>query len=434
MTFLFAKAGRLTVFAWALALCWLSVCISCSPQRQQQIEQLVEQGRQHYADGRYAQALERWERVLQLDPENAAVAYHMADACHRLGDFDRSTKMLRQIIEQGYRVADAYLLIAQNEIMSGRLDSAKDACHALAAIAPSNYRLKVLSGHIESLMERYAGAEVFYREAIAIDPKCSDAYFYLAANLIAQKKPSEAEDQYALALSLDEAPTATFLLNKAQYLTLQGDIPKARHAFKQALKIDPANVYIQLKIAHLYLAAGQYRELCDFFGADQGIARRHEAIRKLIADAYMNIGQLDDARKILEPYFKSQAYDWLLLKGKYHLLSGNNTIAVGYLESALEQRSDDPKCYNLLAMAYLADNKINLANKTWIKLLTLAPEISDVELGIASLFYKKKHYDLSIDYLHRVIRNTPGRYRAYLVLGHCLAAIGKYSAAETNYR
>lgn len=431
---LFPKAGWLTVFVWALALCWLSVCVSCGPKRQEQIDTFLEQGRQHYADGRYAQALELWERVLQLDPENAAVEYNMASAYHRLGDFDRSTEKLKQTIERGLRIADAYLLIAQNEIMSGSLDGAKEARNKLAEIAPSNYRLKVLSGHIESLLERYAAGEVFYREAIAINPKCSDAYFYLAANLIAQKKPSEAEDQYDLALSLKEAPTATLLLNKAQYKTLRGDIPEARKAFDQALKIDPANVYIQLKIAHLFLSAGQYRELCGFFSGDQGVAQRHETIQKLVADSYMNLGQLDDAQKILEPYFQSQAYDWLLLKGKYHLLIGNNTLAVGYLESALEQRINDPKCYNLLAIAYLADNKINLAHKTWIKLLAMAPETSDVELGIASLYYKKKHYDLSMNYLHRVIRNMPGRYRAYLIMGHCLAATGKFSAAENNYR
>ena len=66
--------------------------------------------------------------------------------------------------------------------------------------------------------------------------------------------------------------------------------------------------------------------------------------------------------------------------------------------------------------------------------MTVAPEITDVELGIADLYYKKKHYDLSMDYLRRIISNVPESYRAYILLGHCLLATGSHEDAASNYR
>ena len=223
--------------------------------------------------------------------------------------------------------------------------------------------MKVTAGHIESLMERYREGEALYREAIAIDGNRPDAYFHLAANLTAQNKKSLADEYYKKALGFGDVNTTDFLLNKAQYLILNDDIGGAKGTFEQALNKEPDNVYIQLNIAHLFLAAKQYRDLYLFFGAEAGIEKQNPAIQKLVADALMNIEQWDQAHAILQHHDRSTEYDWLLLTGKYHLLKGNYTLAISYLESALGQRTDDPKCYNLLAMAYLAAGKINLAKQ-----------------------------------------------------------------------
>ncbi len=58
----------------------------------------------------------------------------------------------------------------------------------------------------------------------------------------------------------------------------------------------------------------------------------------------------------------------------------------------------------------------------------------NAELALADVYYKKKEYGLSADYLKRVITTTPGSLRAYLMLGNCMLAAGNYGDAELNFQ
>lgn len=413
----------------------IAFCASCSTRdNPSKVEQLMEKGGKLYDAGMFQKALAPLEQALQLEPDSPRTLFQMARVCQKLGEFDRSTTLVRKTINSGHHVVEGHLMMAQNYIMSGRFEEAEKACKSLEGVAPENYRLKLIQGHIHSFMEQYGKGAALYRKAIDIDEERPEAYFHLAANLTAQKKEKQADKYYAKALKLNEKPTTAFWFNKGQYLTLKGNIDEARRAFGNALKQEPSSVYIQLKIAQLFLFAKQYQELYRFFGEKKGIAKQHEAIQKLAADALLNTGRLNDVLVILQRHHRSEQYDWLLLTGKYHLLQGNHTAAISYLESAVEKRKDDPRPHHLLALAYLAGDKINLASRTWIRLLTVAPEITDVELGIADLYYKKKHYDLSLEYLRRIIRHNPENYRAYIILGNCMLANGCFKEAEINYQ
>ena len=411
----------------------LLLCIACSPNDQDRIDLLFENGNNHFDNGKYQEALRNWNQALQLDPDSPPVRFQMAVAYQKLGEFDLSSKIFRQVIGGSYRTVDAYLMIAENEIMSGRLEKALKICSDLKASGSDLYKLKMTAGHIETLMGHYRKGESLYREAIAIDGDRPEAYFILAANLMAQHQLKLADAIYAKAMNLKATPTIAFWLNQGEYLNLKGEIEKARSAFKRALEQEPTNVNIQLKIAQSYIASKQYRELSDFFGGDQARQTQHPTIQKLVVEALLNDNQMAQADAILESHRLSEQSDWLLLNGKYHLLSGNLTLGISCLESSLKMSADDPIAYHLLALAYLAANKINLASQTWIRLLTLFPEGTDAELGIADLYYKRGHYDLSIKYLKRVVSKVPESYRAYIMLGNCWLALGRCDEAGKNY-
>jgi tetratricopeptide (TPR) repeat protein len=87
-----------------------------------------------------------------------------------------------------------------------------------------------------------------------------------------------------------------------------------------------------------------------------------------------------------------------------------------------------------LHLAYVAADKINLASQTLIRLLTIFPGMTDAELALAGVYYKKGDYDLSVDYLEKVIDQTPENFRAYLMLGNCRLATGQYVDAELNFQ
>jgi tetratricopeptide (TPR) repeat protein len=58
----------------------------------------------------------------------------------------------------------------------------------------------------------------------------------------------------------------------------------------------------------------------------------------------------------------------------------------------------------------------------------------EAELALATIYYKKEEYDLSIDYLNRIINNSPENPRPYIMLGNCMLSSGQYDAAEPYFK
>ena len=100
----------------------------------------------------------------------------------------------------------------------------------------------------------------------------------------------------------------------------------------------------------------------------------------------------------------------------------------------MTKRKDDLNANYMLAMAYISADKENLAIQTLIRLLSISPEMVEAELALASIYYKKAQYDLSIDYLQRVINKVHDNPRLYVMIGNCRLVAGKYEEAETDFK
>jgi tetratricopeptide (TPR) repeat protein len=408
--------------------------ISCSRDERSRYAVLMESGQASFDKGKFGDAVNAWDNALKLAPDNPDLLFLLAGAHQRLAQFDLSTQLLRRAVEKKYKPVDAYFMVAQNDILVGNFEAAQDVCTKLESMMPKDYRLVILKGDISSFMGRYREGESFYQQAIALDSRRSDAYFKLAANLLAQEKVAAADTYYRQAVDTGDRSAVQYWLHRAEYLALKGDAENAEAAIKHALEIQPNDLFIKLKIAQMLLTFKKYDALLDFLGEPDDLTTENPAVQKIIVEAMINTGQLERAQAILQHHRLSGDSEWLLLFGKYKLVRGAFTDAISHLERALEKSKNDPNAYYLLALAYIAADKINLASQTLIHLLTIFPGMIDAELALADVYYVKKDYDLSVDYLESVLRKTPENFRAYLMLGNCLLATGRYGDAELNFQ
>ena len=417
-----------------ICLIFLYISIfSCGLNEKFDYERLVRQGDSEFNRGMYNKALDVWGQALKENPESSELKIKIASVYQRQAKFDLSTQILEPIIQTSEAPFKAYSLLAQNHILTFQLEEAEKIFVLASKRLFTDSALLILEGDFKTLTGRIEEGEKLYRQAIARQADSIDAYFKLAANLITQNRPEDANTVYQQALMLKLEKTNRFWLNKAEYLMLAGDDLGAEMALREALKDDPQNFVIKMKTAQFYQSVQNYNAIVDLIMGNNALSENEE-IQKIVTEALLNTNQVEKAHLILKNYNHSTEIDWLLLYGKYALITSKNTMAVSYFQQVVDKDEDDPQSLYLLALAYMANGKINLVLQTLTKILTIAPDYLEAELVLADVHYKKGNYDLCVDYLDRIIKKYPETFRAYQILGNCMLAMKRYKEAELNFR
>lgn len=124
---------------------------------------------------------------------------------------------------------------------------------ALPASAQSAKDLFCRRGAIELHDNRYGEAINSFSQAIRLNPRNSDAYFYRGIAHHSAKRYREAIANYNQALSIGTNRPATILDNRATALAKLGDYKQALEDWKLAAKYNPDDVSIQHALAFAFL-------------------------------------------------------------------------------------------------------------------------------------------------------------------------------------
>lgn len=417
-----------------MAAIFACFAIMCSNNEQAQLDEILKNGQASFNKGLYGEAIKIWEDALKQNSSDQEIQLRLAKAHQHLAHFEISTNLLKQVIASNDKYIEAYLMIVQNEMFDGNFDEAKNICHKLDKMFPENYKVAILSGDINTFIGQYNEGETFYRKAIEIDENQSEAYFKIAANLLVQEKEADANNYFEHAVDSNEKASAQYWFNRAEYQALRGENDRAVAAMKRALEINPNSYFLKLKIGQLLVSYKRYDELLKIYRSLNAITSESPELQKVYVEALLNKGELEQAYNIIQKQNFSNDNEWLLLLGKCNILRGSFSSAISCFEQVLEKSKDNPNIYYMLAMAYLSADKVNLATLTLTRLLTLFPGIIEAEFALASIYYKKAEYDLSMEYLERVIKKIPENPRPYIMIGNCLRSKGQYGRAKLNFQ
>lgn len=424
---------RKIIFKLPLALCTVIAILCCNGNRNP-IDTHITEGLTAFDKGFYKDAIFQWKKALERSPSNHNLNFLIARAYQHLTQFDASTRHLKKVIAKQSDAMNAHLMIVQNELFSGNYESAKQMSRNLETLFPDSTKVKTVKGDIAAFIGQYKEAEDLYRQAIAIDSDQSEPFFKLAAILLVQEKTEPADELFRKAVNFNEQSSVQYWLHRAAFHALKGDSKEAEFAMRRALSIRPNSFFLKIKIAKLLLAYKKYDALIQFIEELQADSVGSHKFQKMYVEALLNTNLLEKAESVLRHYELSKDPDWLLLFGKKCLLQGSYSLAIGYFEQALTLNKNDPNATYMLALSYLASDRVNLASQTLIRLLITYPKMVEAELALATIYYKKGEYDLSIDYLNRVISYAPENPRPYIMLGNCMMANSKYDAAKSIFQ
>lgn len=429
----FMATIRKIILKWSLVICTITAIVSCNGHRNT-LDTYIADGQVAFDQGLYKDAIFHWKKALEHSPSNHNLNFSIARAYQHLTQFDASTRHLKQVIANKRDALDAHLMMVQNELFSGNYASAIQVSQDLETLFPNDTKVTTINGDIAAFIGQYKEAEGLYRQAIAIDNNQPELFFKLAAILLAQEKVEQAEKLFRKAVNFNEQSSVQYWLHRSAFQTLKGDSKEAESAMRRALSIQPNSFFLKIKIAKLLLAYKKYDALIKFIEELNTNAIERPEFQKIYVEALLNTKLLEKAQTVLRHHELSKDRDWLLLLGKKNLLQGSYSLAIGYFEQVLTLNKNDPNASYMLAVAYLAGDRVNLATRTLIRLLTAYPEMVEAELALATIFYKKGEYDLSIDYLNRVISYAPENPRPYIMIGNCMMSTSKFDAAKSHFQ
>jgi tetratricopeptide (TPR) repeat protein len=121
-------------------------------------------------------------------------------------------------------------------------------------------------------------------------------------------------------------------------------------------------------------------------------------------------------------------------KGYLALEKGNVDEAIRFFKEDLQQKPEDTKARNNLAVAYMRQSRYEEAFNELQKVIAQRPDDPRAHYNLALVYYYKKLYDEEIAEYRKSIALLPSHYGAHLNLGHALLSKGDKIGALEQYQ
>jgi len=285
-------------------------------------------------------AVESFNKAIALDPGYAAAYARLALAEASLGDLIGDPRAL------------------------ARASAAAERAIALAPGSADGYSARAFLR--STFLWDWSGASTDFSTALAIDPNDSDTLFGYSSLLETKGQFKDGLEQLDKAIGIDPL-VATFYSLRGRLLEDSGDLPAARAAYQQLLKINPAHPHANVDLATIDLLGGNPEQaLVELQQSGAPGWRRvgtamveyslgHQDKSQQVLDQLIATAAPYAAYQIAEVYAwrgqKDQAFQWL--ERAYHQHDGGLTEVK--VDPVLASLRTDPRYQAFLVKMKLAN-------------------------------------------------------------------------------
>jgi protein O-mannosyl-transferase len=196
-------------------------------------------------EGKTAEAIEHYERAIQLQPDHAEAHNNLANALMAQGNTIEAVKHYEQAIQLNPGSPEMHNNIGNALATEGRIIEAIEHYRKAIQLNPDYADAHYNLGKALAVEGQRTEAIEHYREAIRLNPDYADAHNNLANALAAEGKINEAIQHYKQALRLNP-DYAEAHYNLANALAEEGDLPQAVQHLEKAFDLASAQKNIPL--------------------------------------------------------------------------------------------------------------------------------------------------------------------------------------------
>lgn len=388
----------------------LSAC-----HRTESTANLLAEAKQYQQKGDYKAALIQLKNAVEKSPDDGEARMQLATLELEMGDAVSAEKELRKarslgiafdrvmpqlgkaMLQQGHAKelleqlpADkAAHVAALSSLRGDALLATGDAAGAKQAYEQALTSNPNMGGALLGLA-RYSvsqndqdGAARYIADAIAKDPKNTDAWMTKGALARAHGKPDEAMEAYDQALKIDPRHRSAHI-EKAYVDIARSKFPEAKAELDAADKITPNNLLVIYTRALYEFSQGQYAAAHDNIQKVLKAAPEHMPSILLAGASELNLGSTQQSEQHLRYYLKSNPNDVYARKllAQVLLKSAQPADAAATLAPVLNDSTQDPQLLALAGQSYMQVHDFNKANTYLEKATQLAPKAAGLRTSL----------------------------------------------------
>ena len=277
----------------------------CKSDPQATAREHFEKGNKQLAQEKFPEAIIEYRRAIQSDPRLGPARLQLAHAYASTGDGANALREYARAAELMPDNDEAQIKAGNFMLLAGQYADAQGVAQRLLERKRDHVQAQILLANSLAGLRDVEGALAALEKAAALDPSRAATYSELGLMQFAHGDKAEAEAAFRKAIEIDpKSPAARLAL--ANYLLANRQVEPAVAEIRRALELEPGNLVANRAMALYYVNTGKPEAAEPHL---KTVAERMTgpAAKYGLAEYYVRMNRLDDARAILTPLASADA-------------------------------------------------------------------------------------------------------------------------------
>ncbi len=381
----------------------------------------------------YEAAIKAFERAIELDPTLAWPYHNLGLVYEQRAKYETAIPYYRQALDRHHQPLDAatsWYNLGNVYLALERYPEATEAFSKATELNPGNALAWDSLGESYRAVKRQAEAEAAYRRAIQLDPTYAWPYHNLALVQVEQQQCEAALSLYRQAIERhgSDQDRAVSWNNLGKVYYALGHRAEAMAAYEQAMKLDPAYAWPYNNLGVVYANQGDYEAALTLYR--QAIARhnfdREEAVSwDNLANVLTSLGRYEEAitayRQAVDLH-PAYVIAWNSLGNVYQGVARYPEAIAAY-QQALKLEPNSALAWNGLGDVYrllgqqpeTAQRRVEQAIEAYQRAITLDPTYAWPYHSLGLIYEQRREYETALQYYQQAIeRHENQRHKAVL--------------------
>lgn len=377
-------------------------------------------------------AIEAFEEVLKIEPDDALSLFYLANCYSRTGDKEKAISLFKKVLELRPNYLDAYKSLGMLYIELTKPDEAIEILKKGLENEEleKDYSLYYILATCYMLKKDNKNAIEFLEKSLEFDENNISILNSLSVCYTNEKNYEKALEKLTLAYSKDEENPLT-LYNLGTLFQTKGEFKKALEYYQKAYEKEPT-ISMLASLANCAYEAKEfatamvlYKNLVDTY--PNNLQFRITYIE--ILDELKNYEEaLENVNKLLELDEKNP--DLIKKKGTYLRKLGMLEEASQIFQSLVNRGKIDVEVYYNLAFCAVEQNDFDLAKEMFKKCIILEPNNPYAHKDLGVLYLKMNCYDWAKDEMEQAIELEDDVSEFHYSLGVCNMMLGDIELAQ----
>ena len=450
-----------------VALLSVLALAGCSKDPEVAKREYVQSGDAYVAQKKLREAVVEYRNAVQQDPRFGEARLKLAQTYLELGDIGNSFREYVRAADLMPADVDAQVRVGEMLLVARQFEDAKARAEKALATRPVHVPALILRANALAGLNKIDDAVIEVEQAIRADPDRSESYANLGMMQLIRGDRTLAEAAFKKAVDTNPKSGAARMA-LANFYAVSGKRDEAEAQFKAALDVDPKDLLANRALAYFYVASGR-APLAEAHLKVVADVAPNQAGRLILADYYIAMRRLDDARKLLEHVSSTEHESFATAKlrlAALGVITGNQASAMRLVDDVLAKHSTHTEALiakaELLARAGKTDESLAAARSAvssnsqsaraqfalgkalvlkreeaeaimaFNQALQLNPRLADPELELAKIHLGNGRLNEAERFAQSAITKVAGYADAHLLLARIHLMKGAPSKAEPS--